>query len=139
MGAGPPQAPCPLASTIALFAVPLGIVVSELITRAIQNAFPDDRSARLLAELRRNGSHIFQMVIYDDRIGMFNVREGSFAYGIIRSLVRQIGGTMVVRGTGGPTLTIVLPAKIEGDPDDGRIICTPCPRTPPCLVNLHQS
>ncbi|MDT8759426.1 hypothetical protein MZO42_12035 [Sphingomonas psychrotolerans] len=92
----------------------LGIVVSGLITKAIQHAFPDDRSARLLAELRRNGSHIIQVVIYDDRAGMFNVREGSFPYGVIRLLFRQIGGTMVVRSTGGLTLTVVFPAKIRG-------------------------
>jgi two-component sensor histidine kinase len=95
-------------------AVPLGIVLSELITNALKYAFPDPRSGRLLAELRRNGEDRIEVVICDDGIGMVDAREGSLGYGIIRSLVRQIGGTIDIRSTNGLTVTIVFPVKPQG-------------------------
>lgn len=93
-------------------AVPLGIVLSELITNALKYAFPDARSGRLLAELRRQGEGMVEVVICDDGIGMVNAREGSLGYGIIRSLVRQIGGTIDIRSAHGLTVTIVFPSKL---------------------------
>lgn len=93
-------------------AVPLGIVLSELITNSLKYAFPDARSGRLLAELRRQGEDMVEVVICDDGIGMVNAREGSLGYGIIRSLVRQIGGTIDIRSARGLTVTIVFPSKL---------------------------
>jgi PAS domain S-box-containing protein len=90
-------------------AVPLGIVLSELITNALKYAFPDGRSGRLIAELRRRGEAMVEVVICDDGVGMVDAREGSLGYGIIRALVRQIGGTIDIRSTDGLTVTIVLP------------------------------
>jgi two-component sensor histidine kinase len=88
-------------------AVPLGIVLTELITNALKYAFPGERSGRLLAELRRKNDRI-EVVICDDGIGMAEAREGSLGYGIIRSLVRQIGGTLDVRSVAGLTVTIAF-------------------------------
>ena len=96
-------------------AVPLGIVLSELITNALKYAFPDGRSGRLLAELRRQGEAMVEVVICDDGIGMIDAREGSLGYGIIRSLVRQIGGTIDIRSESGLTVTINFPIICAGD------------------------
>jgi two-component sensor histidine kinase len=95
-------------------AVPLGIVLSELITNALKYAFPEGKSGRLLAELRRQEAEMIKVVICDDGIGMVDAREGSLGYGIIRSLVRQIGGTIDIRSTDGLTVTILFPAKMRG-------------------------
>ena len=91
-------------------AVPLGIVLSELVTNALKYAFPGTRSGRLLAELRRQGDNMIEVVICDDGIGMVDAREGSLGYGIIRSLVRQIRGTIDIRSHEGLTVTIAFPA-----------------------------
>lgn len=87
-------------------AVPLGIVLTELITNALKYAFPGARAGRLLTELRRKPDDRIEVVICDDGIGMAEAREGSLGYGIIRSLVRQIGGTIDVRSVNGLTVTI---------------------------------
>jgi PAS domain S-box-containing protein len=92
-------------------AVPLGIVLTELITNALKYAFPEPRSGRLLAELRRTDGDQIEVVICDDGIGMAEAREGSLGYGIIRSLVRQIGGTLDVRSVNGLTVTIRFPQQ----------------------------
>ena len=87
-------------------AVPLGIVLTELITNAMKYAFPERRTGRLLAELRRKGDDLIEVVICDNGVGMAEAREGSLGYGIIRSLVRQIGGTLDIRSVNGLTVTI---------------------------------
>lgn len=92
-------------------AVPLGIVLTELITNALKYAFPGTRSGRLLTELRRKPDEMIEVVICDDGIGMAEAREGSLGYGIIRSLVRQIGGTIDVRSVHGLTVMILFAQK----------------------------
>ena len=92
-------------------AVPLGIVLTELITNALKYAFPGSRSGRLLAELRRQPDDVIEVIICDDGIGMAEAREGSLGYGIIRSLVRQIGGTLDIRSLNGLTVTITFTQK----------------------------
>lgn len=92
-------------------AVPLGIVLSELITNALKYAFPDGRLGRLLAELRGRDDGMIEVVICDDGIGMVNAREGSLGYGIIRSLVRQIKGTIDIRSNDGLTVTMLFPSE----------------------------
>ncbi len=94
-------------------AVPLGIILSELITNALKYAFPGNRPGRLLAELRRDGDMV-EVVICDDGIGMVDAREGSLGYTIIRSLVRQIGGTIDIRSTGGLAVIILFPVRQRG-------------------------
>lgn len=95
-------------------AVPLGIVLSELITNALKYAFPDNASGRLLAEMKSCDDDTVEVKICDNGIGMINAREGSLGYGIIRSLVRQIGGTIDVRSSDGLTVTILFPVSIRG-------------------------
>jgi PAS domain S-box-containing protein len=92
-------------------AVPLGIVLSELITNALKYAFPGTRAGRLLAQLRRHDGGMVEVMICDDGIGMVNAKEGSLGYGIIRSLVRQIGGTIDISSADGLTVTILFPVN----------------------------
>ena len=86
----------------------LGIVLTELITNAVKYAFPPPRSGTVLVQARREAGRI-ALLIADDGIGMSHVREGSLGYGLIRSLVQQIGGEMDIRSDAGLTVTISLP------------------------------
>jgi two-component sensor histidine kinase len=69
------------------------------------------RAGRLLAELRRKPNDMVEVVICDDGVGMAEAREKSLGYGIIRSLVRQIGGTLDIRSVDGLTVTIRFAQK----------------------------
>jgi PAS domain S-box-containing protein len=90
-------------------AVPLGIVLTELITNAVKYAFPAPRSGMILVQARRSQPGWIELVVRDDGIGMSSLREGSLGYGLVRSLVQQIRGEIDVRSDAGLTVTISLP------------------------------
>jgi PAS domain S-box-containing protein len=90
-------------------AVPLGIVLTELITNAVKYAFPPPRSGTILTIARRSKAGCVELLVRDDGIGMSYVREGSLGYGLIRSLVKQIRGEIDIQGDAGVTVTISFP------------------------------
>ena len=95
-------------------AVPLGIVVTELVTNAVKYAFPAPRSGTILAEGRRVAPDRIEVVIHDDGVGFSTMREGSLGYGLVRSLVGQIGGEMDMTTDPGLKVTISFPNPSSG-------------------------
>ena len=83
-------------------AVPLGIVLTELITNAVKYAFPTPRPGTVLVRARRSQPGWVELTVRDDGIGMSSLREGSLGYGLVRSLVQQIRGEIDVRNDAGP-------------------------------------
>ena len=47
-----------------------------------------------------------EALMRDDGIGMSHLREGSLGYGLVRSLVEQIGGEINTRSDNGLTVSI---------------------------------
>jgi len=94
-------------------AVPLGIVLTELITNAVKYAFPAERSGMILANARRSQPGWVEVVIRDDGIGMSHFREGSLGFGLVQSLVQQIRGEVDVRSDAGVVVTISFPVSSE--------------------------
>ncbi|WP_201863386.1 PAS domain-containing sensor histidine kinase [Microvirga soli] len=90
-------------------AVPLGIVLTELITNAVKYAFPAPRSGTILIQARRSQPGWVELVVQDDGIGMSSLREGSLGYGLVRSLVQQIQGDIGIRNEAGLVVTLTFP------------------------------
>jgi two-component sensor histidine kinase len=90
-------------------AVPLGIVLTELVTNAVTYGFPAPRLGTILVQARRQRSERFEMVVQDNGIGMSSLREGPLGYSLIRSLVQQIRGEIEVRSDTGLMVTITFP------------------------------
>ena len=90
-------------------AVPLGIVLTELITNAVKYAFPAPRSGAILIQGRRSQPGWAELVVRDDGIGMSSLREGSLGYGLVRSLVQQIQGDIGIRNEAGLVVTLTFP------------------------------
>ena len=88
----------------------LGIILTELITNAVKYAFPAPRSGTISATARRGGEDTLEVIISDDGIGMASFREGSLGYGLVRSLVEQINGTIAVKSDPGLSVTGSFPA-----------------------------
>jgi len=94
-------------------AVPLGIVLTELITNAVKYAFPAPRSGTILVQASRSRPGWVELLVRDDGIGMSSLREGSLGYGLVRSLVQQIRGEIDVRSDAGLTVTISFPEATQ--------------------------
>ena len=67
-------------------------------------------SGTIFAHARRGEPERLEVSIKDDGIGMASFREGSLGYGLVRSLVQQIGGTIAVQSDPGLAVTISFPA-----------------------------
>jgi two-component sensor histidine kinase len=90
-------------------AVPLGIVLTELITNAVKYAFPAPRSGTILVQARSSRPGWIELIVRDDGIGMSSLREGSLGYGLVRSLIQQIRGEIDVRSDAGLTVVVSFP------------------------------
>ncbi|MGN6155441.1 MAG: GAF domain-containing protein [Sphingomicrobium sp.] len=81
-------------------AVPLALVVSELITNAVKYAFPEGRSGQLKVGLRHDGDRV-EIRVSDNGIGLpkdFDPSSGGgLGMRIVTALVRQVRGTLAIR------------------------------------------
>lgn len=91
-------------------AVPLGIVLTELVTNAVKYAFPAPASGTILVQLHRRKPERAELMIRDNGIGMLHLREGSLGYGLVRSLVQQINGDIEIQSDAGLRVAISFPA-----------------------------
>jgi PAS domain S-box-containing protein len=89
-------------------AFPLGIALTELITNAFKYAFPDRRTGVVVAQAQRLAGGRVEILVRDDGVGMADLREGSLGFGLVRSLVKQINGTIDVESTSGVSVRITF-------------------------------
>jgi two-component sensor histidine kinase len=85
-------------------AVPLGLIVNELVTNALKHAYPEGRSGTIRVEFATLPGGEARLCVRDDGVGMGPPRAGSSGTELVRGLVKQIGGRMVqaeqAQGTG---------------------------------------
>ncbi len=89
-------------------AIPLGIVLTELLTNAVKYAFPPPRSGIVRVRVWSQEGRV-EIVVEDDGVGVSHLREGSLGFDLVRSLVRQIHGEIGVVSEAGLTVTISFP------------------------------
>jgi two-component sensor histidine kinase len=91
-------------------AIPIGLIVNELVTNAVKHAFPSSMTGTIEVQARRSSSDRVSLLIRDDGVGMQpNARQGSLGYGIVRSLVNKIGGEITVGRDVGVAVTLTFP------------------------------
>lgn len=90
-------------------AVPLGIVLTELITNAVKYAFPPPRSGTVNVKANRRSSGRIDVVIKDDGVGIAHMREGSLGFDLVQTLVRQINGEIEIDSGAGVTVRLSFP------------------------------
>lgn len=96
-------------------AIPLGIIATELITNSVKYAFPPPACGTILVQAEREEGERLRLTISDDGMGMAEaVREGSLGFGLVATLVRQIGGDIRVENDSGVRVTIGFPSPIAG-------------------------
>jgi PAS domain S-box-containing protein len=90
-------------------AVPVGLILNELIMNALRHAFPDDRKGRITVTLEEDGGAI-ELSVSDDGVG-FPVGMNpdtcdSMGLNLIRMLTKQIDGEFSIEGARGVRATV---------------------------------
>jgi|GEM_PF-2723886 len=91
-------------------AIPLGIIVNELITNSMKYAFPDDREGELLLKIARESDGAVCMTIRDYGVGIpgsLDFRSPStLGLQLVNDLVCQIGGDIELDRSAGTAFTV---------------------------------
>ena len=76
-------------------AVPLGLIVNELLTNTLKYAFPNSRHGSVRIKLEKQTSGILHLEVSDNGIGKSGVTYGSgFGSQLVSLLTRQLNGSM---------------------------------------------
>jgi two-component system, sensor histidine kinase PdtaS len=76
-------------------AVPLGLIVNELLTNTLKYAFPDKQSGSIRIKLEKQTGDILHLEVSDNGIGKSGITQGTgFGGQLISLLTRQLNGSM---------------------------------------------
>jgi len=91
-------------------AIPLGLLLNELVCNALKHAFPAGRPGRIVVDLQKETEGPFVLAVRDDGIGLTPRTEGeqpeSLGLELINIMVDQIDATFAVKQDHGTTFTI---------------------------------
>lgn len=92
-------------------AVPLGMILNELVSNALKYAFKGRETGTLRVVLQRRENHLLLRVA-DDGVGVpkdFNPeRSASFGFELIRAFAQKLKATVQVDGTGGTDVQVLV-------------------------------
>ena len=96
------------------FAVPFGLLVTELVTNSLKHAFPHG-AGHIAVRLRTDDEGKLALIVSDDGIGPTEGRRtaSGMGSGIVKSLVAQLRGTIMVRSANGTTTEIRTPMPVQ--------------------------
>lgn len=93
-------------------AVPLGLIVNEILTNALKYAFPDGRKGKIQIQLEQKDASTLSLKIADDGVGKSGVTEGTgFGGQLIALLTQQLRGSLREEATGGTAVYIDFKPK----------------------------
>ncbi len=92
------------------YAFPCGIIIHELLSNAFKHAFPEQEGGNIKLSFRSTGKNTFMLLVEDNGVGMSEgeLEDGESSLGLllVRTLSKQIGGTLQFTGSGGLHCTI---------------------------------
>jgi len=100
-------------------AIPLGLMLNEIVTNALKHAFPEGQPGKIGITAARLGSGAVEIEITDDGVGLppgFNAAEAeSMGFLTIFALARQIDGAVVIDSGRGVSCRITfVPERASG-------------------------
>jgi two-component sensor histidine kinase len=96
-------------------AVPVGLIVNELLTNSLKYAFPDGQLGQIKLSLKNLDKDNFQLKISDNGIGkMPNLKAKGTGFGsqLVSLLTRQIEGEIVEHNHNGTEISIAFKRQI---------------------------
>jgi PAS domain S-box-containing protein len=92
-------------------AIPLGLIVNELVSNSMKHAFPNDKSGEINIEFRSN-KDIYTMIVADNGVGFpedYDIENtDTLGLRIVNSLTEQIEGKITIERVNGTKFTIVF-------------------------------
>lgn len=86
-------------------AIPLGLIINELVSNALKHAFPSEGSGEVWVELESIGERQFRLVVGDNGVGLpegFDWRaSSSLGLRLVNDLTRQLEGKVVTKSGAG--------------------------------------
>ena len=96
-------------------AVPLGFIVTELISNCYKHAFPEGGYGEIAVSLRRLGAENLELVVKDDGVGIPAdadlEKTSSLGYHLTGIFVKQLKGKIVFMRQKGTEVRISFPVK----------------------------
>jgi len=98
------------------FAVPMGLIVTELLTNSLKHAFPDGKGRVIINVAREHDDDPNSEIVVTvkdngqgDQSESQTDRKPGLGKRLIQGLLRQLGGRMIVEGQTGQTTRIFIP------------------------------
>jgi two-component sensor histidine kinase len=86
-------------------AVPLGLIVNELLTNTIKYAFPKGEDGTIIIKLHKQDNNILRLEVADNGVGKSGITHGTgFGGQLISLLTNQLNGTMTEENEKGTTV-----------------------------------
>lgn len=95
-------------------AVPIGLIINELVENALKHAFPGDRTGDICVSFEAAGDDLV-LKVRDDGVGHASGCSPGGGTRIIASLVQQLGGRLERGAHPGVTMIITLPRQAPED------------------------
>ena len=81
-------------------AIPLGFILTELISNCLKHAFPEERRGEISVSLQTVGDKEFELKVHDDGVGMAadidTEHPSAMGLDLVRIFVSQLSGTMEI-------------------------------------------
>lgn len=94
-------------------AVPLAIIVHELMSNAVRHAFPDDRRGSIAIAYSRASDGV-SLVVRDSGIGADDLAKGD-GLALVEGLIAHLGGAMIIESAAGAGVGIRVRLPIRPD------------------------
>ena len=94
-------------------AIPLGLIVNELLTNAIKYAFPGADAGAVVVQMSRAAGNRYHLVVADNGVGKdvtAGPRGTGFGTRLVELLTRQLGGELTERGDEGVRTELIFSA-----------------------------
>jgi two-component system, sensor histidine kinase PdtaS len=93
-------------------AIPLGLILNELITNALKHAFPDKKEGTLIVTLLRGGNDTIHLSVQDNGIGFDEKRlkqaKESFGWSLIELFSEKLNGHLSITNGVGTTVHLAF-------------------------------
>jgi two-component sensor histidine kinase len=96
-------------------ALPLGLLISEVVSNSLKHAFPQGRGGEVSLVLRQQSDTTISLILSDDGIGLPRELDWtttrSLGLRLVRALAQQLRGTLEIPSQGGTEVRLTFQTR----------------------------